>query len=65
MNTGKSILFKTGRIIVVDSTQQTQVSSLRQRRQEIIRKLAWVERKMAKVERRLEMLAGKSRRHAD
>jgi len=49
---------------VVDSTQQTQVSSLRQRRQEILRELAWVERKIAKVERRLEMLVVKTRREA-
>jgi len=38
---------------------------LRQRRQEIIRKLAWLERNIAKVERRLELLADKTRRHAD
>jgi len=37
---------------------------LQQRRQEIIRKLAWVERNIAKVERRLEALAGKTRRQA-
>jgi hypothetical protein len=49
---------------VVDSTKQTQVSTLRQRRQEILRELAWVERKIAKVERRLAMLATQSRNQA-
>jgi hypothetical protein len=45
---------------VADAIQEAQVSSLRQRRQEIIRELAWVERNIAKVERRLETLAAKT-----
>ena len=54
----------TGRIIVVDSTKQTQVNSLQQRRREILRELAWVDRNIAKIEKSLEMLATQARRQA-